>query len=316
MTNRYRLSSLCLLIVLASCGPHHADEDGTPHQEETRSQEGTLYEKASPYNTIVVDQDARGLRTLRFEKGGIRQSVVKPGDPDHLELAYARVMPVGLAAVERPTRVLIVGLGGGTIPSFLRHHFPLLEIDVVDIDPDVVDVAKRFFGFKEDAKMRAHVADGRQFIARHRGRYDIIFLDAYGPDSIPYHLGTREFLRLARQALTPGGVVVANVWGTWSNPLYASMICTYEDGFDKLYVIDVKDVGNKVLLACQRPVERGVLVRRASELSRQSEFPFDLGKLVDSGFRPAGPDGVSGRILRDADKEQPARQPAAPVGTP
>jgi spermidine synthase len=72
-----------------------------------------LYEKASPYNRIVVTEDERGLRVLSFGNG-VRQSVVKLGDPDHLELRYSRAMPAAVALVEEPRRVLIVGLGGGT----------------------------------------------------------------------------------------------------------------------------------------------------------------------------------------------------------
>ena len=139
-----------------------------------------LYEKESPYNTVVVTEDEEGLRTLWFERYGVRQSVVKVGDPDHLELAYARVMPVGLAVVEKPKRMLIVGLGGGTVPSFLHKHYPKTTIDVVDIDPVVVDVAKKFFAFREDDTLHAYVADGRRFIEKCKNPYDIIFLDAFG----------------------------------------------------------------------------------------------------------------------------------------
>ncbi len=64
--------------------------------------EKTLYKKQSAYSTIVVTEDEQGLRTLWFEENGARQSVVKPGDPDHVDLAYAKVMPVGLAFAERP----------------------------------------------------------------------------------------------------------------------------------------------------------------------------------------------------------------------
>ena len=131
-----------------------------------------LYEKTSPYNKIVVTEDDQGLRTLSFGNG-VRQSVVKPGDPDHLELRYAPAMLAALALVEEPRRVLIVGLGGGTIPGFLRKHYPRTAIDVVDIDPDVVAVAKRFFGFREDSLMRAHVMDGRKFIEECRNPYDV-----------------------------------------------------------------------------------------------------------------------------------------------
>ena len=94
-----------------------------------------IYRTESEFNTIVVTENSDGIRTLRFADYGARQSVVKLGDPDYIELPYAKAMQVGLAAADDPKRVLIVGLGGGTIPQFLRHHFPKLQIDVVELDP-------------------------------------------------------------------------------------------------------------------------------------------------------------------------------------
>src|SRR5712664_4322014 len=170
-----------------------------------------IYERAAPYNTIIVTEDHRGLRTLLFERGGGRQSVVKPGDPDHLELPYARVALAGLALCEEPRRILVVGLGAGSLPMFLRKHYPAAAIDVAEIDPGVVDVAKQFFGFREDELMRAHVGDGRQFIENVRQGYDIIFLDAFGARDVPKHLTTQEFLLAVRRVLVTSGVVVSNV---------------------------------------------------------------------------------------------------------
>lgn len=267
------------------------------------AEERLLYEKTSAYNTILVTENERGLRTLRFERGGARQSVVKLGDPDHLELPYARVLPVAFALVAEPQRVLVVGLGGGSVPNFLRRHFPDLEIDAVDIDPDVVDVAKRFFGFREDARMRAYVEDGRKFIAARPQQYDIIFLDAFGCDNIPRHLATREFLDQVRAALRPGGVAVGNIWSRYSNPLYDSMVRTYREVFPRLYIVDIESAGNRILLALPRPqdVRLEDLASRAHALSRQRHFPFDLGQLIAAGFRDPGDDGARGRVLSDRD---------------
>src|SRR5690606_27534949 len=147
--------------------------------------ERIILEKQSPYNAIVVSETDDGLRILRFERFGARQSVVKLGDPGHLELPYARVMiPAAFLFVERPQAVLVIGLGGGTIPSFLRQRFPEMTIDIVEIDPGVVAVAKSHFEFREDDRMRAHVADGRRFVEQATQRYDLIFLDGFGTDSV------------------------------------------------------------------------------------------------------------------------------------
>ena len=158
-------------------------------------------------------------------------------------------MPVTLSWPRNPLRVLIVGLGGGTLPSLLRKHYPRMAIDVVDIDPDVVAVAKKYFGFHEDALMHAYVEDGRRFIEKCKQPYDIIFLDAFGPENIPYDLATKEFLLAVRRAIGPNGVVAGNVWSQSSNPLHDAMLRTYQEVFDDVYVIETGESENEIFLA-------------------------------------------------------------------
>jgi spermidine synthase len=260
-----------------------------------------LYEKDSAYSTIVVTQDDDGLRTLSFGRDGARQSVVKVGDPNHLELPYVRAMLVSLAMVRDPERVLIIGLGGGSLPMFLHRHYPKADIDVVDIDPAVVEVARDYFGFREDSRLRAHVEDGRKFIEQCEKPYDLILLDAFGSDSIPRHLTTREFLEAVRRALTPQGMAVANLWSRGSNPLYDSMVRTYEDVFARLYLLDVPGAGNIILFALPRrqAFARGTLEEPSRKLSRAWQVAFDLGQIVRHGFGPVGARPAGARVLRD-----------------
>ena len=152
--------------------------------------------------------------------------------------------------------------------------------------------------------MRAYVKDGRRFIEERPGLYDIVFLDAFGSESVPYHLTTREFLQAVRRSLTPKGVVVADIWGRSSNPLYDSMVRTYQDVFDELYILDVERVSNKILIALPRRelVEREELARRARTISRKEGFRFDMGDIVMSGFRHAREENSRGRILLDEAK--------------
>ena len=279
---------LCLLLALAALA---------------RADERILYEKPSAFGTIVVTEDEYGVRVLRFGLRGPRQSVGKPGDPDYLALPYARVAFTGLALSAEPRRVLVIGLGGGTLPLFLRKYYPGATIDAVDIDPEVVDVAKRFFGFVEDEFLRAHVGDGRQFIEQFRQPYDVIFLDAFGGSSVPAHLTTQEFLQAVRRALTPDGVVVGNLWARYHNPLYDSMVRTYQEVFDELFVLTVQDAGNIILLALPRrlPLGRDELVQRARNVSTAKGFRFDLGSVVDYGLQPAQEKNQLGHVLRDAE---------------
>lgn len=267
-----------------------------------RAQATLLYEKQSTFGWVIVTEE-RGLRTLQFAKGGARQSVVKLGDPEHLELPYARFAFTGLALCREPARILVVGHGAGTLPMFLRRHYPAATIDSVDIDPAVVFVAREYFGFREDDRMRAHVADGRAFIAQTRQPYDLIFLDAFGSDSVPPALTTQEFLQEVRRALRPDGVVVGNIWARHSNPLYDSMVRTYQEIFDDLYILDVQGTGNMILLALPRRLDLSPddFALRASKVSTAKRFRFDLGAGVQRGFLHATAKNEAGRILRDAD---------------
>ncbi len=277
--------------------------------ERAHGAERVVLERKSPYNTIFVSEDDGGMRILRFERWGARQTVVKLGDPDHLELPYARAVPIAFVFVEEPANALVIGLGGGTIPSFLRKRFPDMRIDAVDIDPGVVDVAKSHFGFREDARMRAHVADGRRFVEQTEQRYDLVVLDGFGSDSVPPHLTTREFLQSVRRILTPRGITVGNLWGREVNALYDSMVKTYRSVYDDIRIVDVPASGNKILFASPRTIDlsaQEMLIRARAVTSRLS-LRFDIADVVERNLRPAGNDGVAGRLLTDAELGKSAR---------
>jgi spermidine synthase len=133
-------------------------------------------------------------------------------------------------------------------------------------------------------------------------------LDAFGSENIPYHLATREFLQAVRKALAPGGVVLGNVWSRGSNPLYESMVRTYQDVFEELYICDVPRAGNEILVALPRKerIDRSELARRAGKLSKERQFRFSLGDAVEYGFRRPGENESGGRVLTDKDKPKPS----------
>jgi spermidine synthase len=132
--------------------------------------------------------------------------------------------------------VLIIGLGGGTIPRTLRQLLPETRIDVVEIDPAVVRVAARYFGFTAGDKTRVIETDGRVYVKRAlRGtqRYDLIMLDAFDHEYIPEHLLTQEFLQEVQSLLAPGGVLTANTFS--SSGLYEHESVTYAKVFEKFF---------------------------------------------------------------------------------
>ena len=175
-----------------------------------------IHREASLYQTVLVTE--RGaLVCLQFEaRRDLRnQSCVDRRRPRRLVLPYTRMLLGALLLVPDPETVLVVGLGGGVLPAAFAELLPEARIDVVEIDPVVVAVAERFFGFQATERMQVSVADARVFTRRASGRarrYDLIVLDAFGNEYIPEHLMTVEYFRETRALLTERGVVAANTF--------------------------------------------------------------------------------------------------------
>jgi spermidine synthase len=239
-----------------------------------------IHSEKSLYREVLVYEEA-GERCMCFTRQCRigRQSCVMLKDPHRFALNYTRMMMAGtLFTGAPPQRVLIVGLGGGSIPKALREILPQAQIDVVEIDPAVTRVAKRFFDFREDAKMQVIELDGRVYVKRAQRagtKYDVVMLDAFDHEYIPEHLLTREFLGEVKSLLSPQGVLVANTFS--SSRLYDHESTTYADVFGTFYNLKA---ANRVIIA--RPAG---LPDDASLRSRAAEY--------DKVLRTFGVDAVS-----------------------
>lgn len=142
------------------------------------------------------------------------------------------------------TRALFLGGGIGTMPRALHRELPEAEIDVVEIEPQLEEIARTYFDFPTAPNVRFHVADGRRFLQDSEGGYDMIVSDVYATlYSIPSHFTTREFFTLAEDRLLPGGFFMVNViaMNDPSSPsLLYSMVRTLREVFPKTYVFAVE----------------------------------------------------------------------------
>jgi spermidine synthase len=154
-----------------------------------------------------------------------------------------------------------------------------------------VTVARRYFGLPNDPRLEVAVEDGRRYLARHDELWDVIVIDAFYSDSIPFHLTTREFLELARSRLAPGGVIVTNVIGILSgsgSQLFRSLYRTYGTVFPTVLVHPVMERGdddgslrNIILVATEgaKPTE-AFLASRWNDLRRANPRIADLTKAI------------------------------------
>jgi len=200
--------------------------------------EKLVHAERSQYREVLVYENG-GERCMCFTRSCRigRQSCIDLENPHRFALNYTRMMLAGsLFSSPDPRRILIVGLGGGSLPTALAEILPNATIDVVEIDPAVTRVARRFFDFKDGPKLKVSELDGRVFIkraGREGKRYDIIMLDAFDHEYIPEHLLTREFLQEVKALLAPQGVLVANTFS--SSRLYDHESTTYSDVFGPYY---------------------------------------------------------------------------------
>lgn len=245
----------CLLLALASLAALVRPLDAK-----------VVYTKRSLYRNLSVTEEGDQL-CLRFAgvRAELAQSCIEKRDPAKLVFAYTQMVFAGLLVQPEPRRVLVAGLGGGSIPRVLHELVPQAQIDVVEIDPAVRDVAAEYFGFRAGDNVDVIIRDARVFVKhalRKRQRYDFIVLDAFNGDYIPEHLMTLEFLEECEALLAPGGVLVANTFS--QSRLYDSESVTYERAFGWFLTLR-RAASNRIIVTRKGPPLSAGDLRRLAE---------------------------------------------------
>ncbi|HEX4929735.1 MAG TPA: fused MFS/spermidine synthase [Gaiellaceae bacterium] len=175
-----------------------------------KAEPGLLHEEDSLYQFIQVVERPDGRRILRLNEGVAvhsvwrSETVLTGGVWD----AFLALPPL----LDRPLRsVAILGNAAGTTARALGTFYPEARVDGVELDPAVSRVGRKYFGLEDNPRLTVHDADARPFLRRTDERYDLIVVDAYHQPYVPFYLATREFFRLARERLEPGGILALNV---------------------------------------------------------------------------------------------------------
>ncbi|MER2492525.1 spermidine synthase [Catenovulum sediminis] len=207
----------------------------------------------SIYRNVVITENNK-IRCMRFEtrrKKVSNQACMDINAPDRIVFEYAQGTLAGFAHNPTPKRVLILGLGGGTLSNVINQISPKTEVTSVDIDPVVVKMAKKYFAYQESPKVKTEIKDARVYVKRallNKQQFDWIILDAFNGDYIPEHLMTQEFLQEIKALLSDNGLVTANTFST--SELYDYESATYHSVFGKLYQFKAPTKGNRLIFAC------------------------------------------------------------------
>lgn len=212
-----------------------------------------IHKERSIYRNVVITEKDQ-IRCMRFEtrrKKVSNQTCIDLSDKQKLVFEYTQGILAGLAIQTKPSRVLILGLGGGTLSNTINQISPTTEIIAVDIDPVVVKLAKRYFDYKENEQVKTVIQDGRVYVKRallKQEKFDWIILDAFNGDYIPEHMMTKEFLSEVKGLLTDEGIISANTFS--SSELYHYESVTYQNVFNQLKIFKAPTKGNRVIFAC------------------------------------------------------------------
>jgi spermidine synthase/MFS family permease len=259
-----------------------ADVDYRAQGFDVRFRKDTQY-----HGLAVVDDDE--TRYLRFDNSF--QSGMWLDRPYATRFEYTDYFDLGLAYNPGAKNVLFIGLGGGSAPKRFWRDFPNLDLQVVELDPVVADVAYEYFHLPRSPRLDVEIEDGRRFLATDDRKWDVIALDTFYADSIPFHMTTLEFLDVLRSRLAPGGVVVVNTIGSIrgsSSRLFRSIYKTYATAFPSVVVHPVAEPGytddslsNLMVVATDAALPSEAFLRqRWSAIRERARTAPDLTKAI------------------------------------
>ncbi len=263
-----------------------------------RSTSGLLHERESAHNYIQVHEE-EGLRQLKLNEGEGVHSVYRAdqlrtdGAWDYfLAAPFFNAPPFSAEEVDS---LCLIGLAGGTVARQYTAAFGPVSIDGVELDQAIIETAREWFAMNQP-NLRAVAQDGRRFLLHSDQHYDVVAVDAYRVPYIPFHLTTREFFSLIREHLTERGAVAINVGRTDRDyTLVAALAATMQQVFPSVYLINVPQTFNSLLVATVQPTEAANLKANL----QTAEDPFLRDALARSAANLASLPSQGGRILTD-----------------
>ncbi|MCF7790676.1 MAG: fused MFS/spermidine synthase [Victivallales bacterium] len=242
-----------------------------------------IYEKQTPYFDINVIEDNEGRRHLVFLPVKGSQSVYDPAAPDKIFSNYIKYCLLSFPALKRkPEKILFIGLGGGIMPMIVRRMYPEANIDIVEIDGSLPDIAEKYFGFEPDSGMNIYITDGRVFVNKaEKNTYDIVVADVYNAYNIPFQFTTLEFYRQIKKLLKKGGICTVNIADMGKKDFVYSELKTVRKVFPQNFIFVCKGKTNYIpLLFNGQRIDYKKLLHRTTDFNKGKKSNVKLYKAV------------------------------------
>ena len=200
--------------------------------------EDGIYEKIVIYDDKYEDRDTRFFLQDRSISGAMFLD-----NPNELVFDYTKYYSLYQVFNPDIKNALIIGGGIYSMPKALLAELPLVEVDVAEIEPSLLDLGKKYFEVPDNPRLKNYVEDGRRLLHDTDKKYDLIFSDVYySLFSVPTHFTTEEFFQIARNGLNKNGIFIANLIGSLSrqgSSLVFSEIKTFKEVFPNSYFFAV-----------------------------------------------------------------------------
>jgi spermidine synthase len=266
------------------------------------NREELLYRGRSRYGEFTVTR--RGGVVTLWSPSDVRQTALDLTRPHVPVLEYARNLAAAFLFHPEMRSVLVMGLGGGALPAmFLKNPggaavdagggAPIdaggrtpaasggqITVDVVELDPLVVELAGKYFGLAESPRLKIFIDDANRFIDSTDKAYDLIIVDTYIGDAQPSWLSTKEFFKRAARRLTSEGLMTVNLM-TSRGSRYEETIDTMGAVYKNLWSVAARSSRNTVVFAMQRERSRFELVLNLGKIERGFSETFGVEALIE-----------------------------------
>lgn len=282
---KYTLYTILFFLFFSSASFCKDKEIEIPKKQKFSHDEKDIYRIESKFSKIIV-RDYGSIRSLYFVRDNGDEALESSIDlsfPQNLFLLYTQTLFSSFLLIPDRKDVLLIGLGGGGMVHYLNFYFPKINLDVVEIDSEIISIAKKYFFLKENPKTKIINSDAYTYIFESSKTYDIIFLDAFlkpSPETdstgVSNKFKEKEFLKKLKERLKRNGLVAFNIN---THEKMEEDILSIQEEFPNIYKFRKNRSGNLILLASSNPKkftkEELLKVGKSLDSLASSSFSFE-----------------------------------------
>lgn len=232
-------------------------------------------------NPGIEISELDGVRAMHIDSATV-QSAMRVNAPYDLELTYSRGIMTFLLFKQQVREVLMIGLGGGSIPKFIHHYLPEMRTRVVEINPEVIEIARSHFMLPpDDERLEVIVDDGARYLLNRPASPELLILDVFDGQGVPPELYSQAFFDSCAAALKSDGLLAVNLWGSDKNfDIYLQRI---EQSFGhRVLVLPTGRPGNIVVFAFRRaPADLRWTTLRENAKALAADYKIEFMEFVE-----------------------------------